>query len=123
MIGCIIWAILLCRQRKLQTTPSSGLETTPAAAGNVYTKLSSSLTLECKIDNQGTVTWTKDGAAFDDGAIYSAGTYNQQDDSQTSSLTFASVSQENAGVYICTFESLSATFTIDVFGKILLELF
>ncbi|KAL5251233.1 hypothetical protein ACHWQZ_G016815 [Mnemiopsis leidyi] len=92
-----------------------GLETTPAAAGNVYTKLSSSLTLECKIDNQGTVTWTKDGAAFDDGAIYSAGTYNQQDDSQTSSLTFASVSQENAGVYICTFESLSATFTIDVF--------
>ena len=74
----------------------------------------------------GTVTWTKDGEVFDDAAIYSAGTYDGDKDSQTSSLTFASVSKENEGVYVCTFESLSASFTLDVFGrfhvKIILDL-
>ena len=89
----------------------------PAAAGNVYKKKDTSLTLECTIDNMGTVTWTKDGEAFDDPAIYSAGTYDEGEDSQTSSLTFGIVSKENEGVYVCTFESLSSSFTLDVFGR------
>ena len=69
------------------------------------------------MDHRATITWTKDDVAFDDGAIFDAGNYNSESDSTTSTLTFTSVTADNEGVYVCTFESLSATFTIDMYGE------
>ena len=69
------------------------------------------------MDNRATITWTKDDVAFDDAAIFDAGEYNSESDSTTSTLTFTSVTADNEGVYVCTYDSLSATFTIDMYGE------
>ena len=73
--------------------------------------------ISCKIDHKGTITWTKDGDNFDDSAIFEAGVYDSGDDSTTSTLTFSSATNDNDGVYVCTYKTLSASFTLDVYGK------
>jgi hypothetical protein len=83
----------------------------------VFVELTKKLTLACKIDNKGEVTWTKDGKAFTDAGVYSAGKYDQGTDSQTSTLIFENTAKANEGTYVCTYESLSATFVVDTFGR------
>jgi hypothetical protein len=82
----------------------------------VYIEEKKKTILACKIDHKGTITWTKDGKKFDDAAIFKAGVYDTPSDSTTSTLTFESATKDNQGVYVCTYETLSATFTLDTFG-------
>ena len=84
----------------------------------MYAEVGKSASIACKIVSEGIVTWTKDGDSFTDAAIYSAGTFDTDNDEQTSTLSFASVSKDNEGVYVCTFKSLSATFTLDAYGML-----
>ena len=86
-------------------------------SGTKYLDVDNSVTFSCVItgDPSASPSWTFGGSSYDDSANVDTPAWDSG--SITSTITIDSASLSDDGDYVCSYESLSQTYTLDVYCK------